>query len=308
MRSYNRKFVGLTGTTCVGKSSVAVESAKRFGTTVISADSMQLYKGMDIGTAKITSEEMQGVPHFMLDVCLPNENYSSYLYQKNAAKIIKKSIVPPIVAGGTGFYFHSLLYPPEFGGVSEARHQELLRVMIFDGLGKLCEMLRQIDPAAYEQIDLSNPKRVMRAIEIAESGGSRANGTQTNRETAFDCKIFVLQRDRKSLYKQIENRVDLMIANGLVDEVKTLVDLYGVCTTSAFQAIGYKEIVEYLSGETDLNEAVQKIKLNTRHYAKRQISYFKRLPCTTFVDVDDKTIAEVAEEISLQLTDFMHEW
>lgn len=307
MRYDNRKFVGLTGTTCVGKSCVAVELAKRFGTSVISADSMQLYKGMDIGTAKITSEEMQSVPHFMLDVCLPNENYSSYLYQKNAAKIIRKSVVPPIVAGGTGFYFDALLYPPEFGGVSEARHQELLRVMLFDGLDKLCEMLRQIDPAAYEQIDLSNPKRVMRAIEIAESGGSRANGTQRERQAIFDCKIFVLQRDRKSLYEQIEKRVDQMIADGLVDEVKRLVDLYGVCPTSAFQAIGYKEIIEYLNGTTDLDEAVKKIKLNTRHYAKRQISYFKRLPCTTFIDVGDKSVAEVVEEISSQLTDFMQE-
>lgn len=294
----NTKFVGITGTTCVGKSAVAVEVARRLGSFIVSADSMQIYKGMDIGTAKITTAEMQGVPHFMLDVCLPCDNYSSYLYQQQAAEIIRNCTKPPIVAGGTGFYFDSLLFPPEFGNVDEKRHEELLQILNGeDGLNKLCEMLRQIDVAALEQVDIRNPKRVLRALEIAESGQSRSRGTNAERKPQFECVIFVLQRCREELYKQIDARVDKMVTDGLVDEVKGLVEKYGMCENSAFQAIGYKEVVEYLQGKLSLDECAAKIKINTRHYAKRQISYFKRLPNTIFVDVDGKSKDEIADFI-----------
>ena len=290
----NKSFIGITGTTSVGKSAVAVKLAQKLGTFVISADSMQIYKGMDIGTAKISEREMCGVPHYMLNIVEPNANFSSFDYAEKACGLIESAENPPIVAGGTGFYFDSLLYPSEFNVVDESRRKQLKDILNTDGgLDKLCEMLIAICPNVGEYIDMRNPKRVLRALEIAESGGDITNGAGRNREPRFDCKIFVLQRDRADLYDQIDMRVDKMVANGLVDEVKMLLDSYGKQDTTAFSAIGYKEIIDYLTGNLTLNEAIELIKLNTRHYAKRQITYFKRLRNTIYVDVDDKTVDEV---------------
>ena len=275
----NKRFIGITGTTSVGKSAVAVKLAQKLGTFVISADSMQVYKGMNIGTAKVTAEEMCGVPHYMLDVVEPNVNYSSFEYAEAATKLIENAEKPPIVTGGTGFYFDTLLYPSEFGVVDEERRKQLQTILATDG------------------IDMRNPKRVLRALEIAESGGNIADGVGRDREPKFDAKIFVLQRDRTELYRQIDLRVDKMIANGLVDEVKALLDKYGKLDTTAFSAIGYKEVIEYLTGNLTLTEAVEQIKLNTRHYAKRQITYFKRLKNAVCIDVEDKTTDEVVDVV-----------
>lgn len=289
-----KRIIGITGTTSVGKSVVGVELARMLSGEIVSADSMQIYKGMDIGTAKITAEEMQGIKHHMLDIVEPNVNYSSYLYQRQASEIIDNMNCTPIIVGGTGFYFDSLLYPPEFGCADTKRREELKRLYDENGIVYLQEMLKKLDIGAYNEIDINNPKRLLRAIEIAESGDKRSNGAGRNVEPRYDLKLFVLERSRESLYKQIDIRVDKMIADGLVEEVETLVKKYGVCDTTAFQAIGYKEIIEYLNGQLVLADAIEKIKLNTRHYAKRQVTYFKKMNAAEYINVEDKTPKEIA--------------
>ena len=287
-------LIGITGTTSVGKSAVAVHLAKRLHTEIVSADSMQIYKGMDIGTAKISVADMQGVTHHMLDIVVPNEEYSSFLYREQAADIINKIDGIPIVVGGTGFYFESLVYPPEFGNATSDRRNELLDIYEQHGIDVLQRMLKKIDSDAFEKVDINNYKRVIRAIEIAEGGGSITNGN-TRKNPRYNLILFVLQRNRQELYKQIDARVDKMINDGLVDEVRTLVSTYGVCDTPAFEAIGYKEIIRYLSGDCSLTEAISQIKLHTRHYAKRQISYYKRMDVAAYIDVDGQTVENVSD-------------
>ena len=291
-----KTFVAITGTTSVGKSSVAVELAKLLNTEIISADSMQIYVGMDIGTAKITPAEMSGVKHHMIDIVEPNCNYSSFLYQRDASQIIDKMQSLPIVVGGTGFYIDSILYPPEFGNVGEERRAKLTQIFQDEGLAPLQELLKTLDPETYATIDVQNSKRLIRAIEIAESGQNRARG-KGKTKPQYRMKLFVLQRNREELYKQIERRVDKMVEDGLIDEVQRLVNKYGICDTTAFSAIGYKEIIDYIQGKTSLSEAVEKIKLNTRHYAKRQITYYKKMDVYEYIDVDGKTSSEIANYI-----------
>ena len=295
-----RTIVGITGTTSVGKSEVAVRLARLLNSEVISADSMQIYKGMDIGTAKITTEQMQGVAHHMLDIVEPNCNYSSFLYQRDASEIIDKLKCMPIVVGGTGFYFDSLLYPPEFGNGNKNRLVELQQILRDSGIGALQDILKKLDSETYNLIDLNNPVRVIRAIEIAESGAKMAHGVGKT-DPKYNLNLFVLQRDRDELYRQIDLRVDEMFDKGLVSEVHALTEKYGFIDTSAFSAIGYKEVIEHMKGNCTLEEAKAQIKLNTRHYAKRQITYFKKMNDTEYISVDDKSGDEVAEHIYKQL-------
>lgn len=292
-----KSFVGITGTTCVGKSAVAVELAKILQCDVISADSMQIYVGMDIGTAKVTQAEMDGVKHHMLDVIEPNCDFSSFEYAEMAGKIIQSLPKAPILVGGTGFYFDSLVYPPEFSGGNKQRRLELQQMLAENGLEHMVDYLRQLDEETCNVIDVKNPVRVIRAIEIAESGQKQSQGTTKN-NPQYDAKIFVLERDRQSLYQMIDLRVDKMVQGGLVDEVKGLVEKYGICQNSAFQAIGYKEIIQYLQENCTLEEAIDLIKINTRHYAKRQISYFKRMNIAKFINVEGKTAKQIAQEIA----------
>lgn len=296
-----KTIVGITGTTSVGKSAVGVALAQMLGGEVVSADSMQVYKGMDIGTAKITFDEMRGIKHHMLDVIEPNQNYSSFLYRQQASQIIDNMDAMPIVVGGTGFYFDSLIYPPEFGCVDDDRRAELKKMYDEQGLEPLRCMLKALDADTYGQIDINNPKRVLRAIEIAESGEKRSQGVGHKAEPKYDLKLFVLERSRDSLYSQIDKRVDKMIAMGLVDEVRGLVDKYGKCDTSAFQAIGYKEIIEHLDGVISLDEAITKVKLNTRHYAKRQITYFKKMNAVEHINVEGQSVYDIAAYIKDKL-------
>ena len=291
-----KTIVGITGTTAVGKSEVAVKLAKLLNSEVVSADSMQIYKGMDVGTAKITASEMQGVPHHMIDIVEPNCNYSSFLYQQDASAIIDSLDCLPIVVGGTGFYFDSLLYPPEFGTADESRRAELRQILQSNGLPTLQEMLKQLDLDAYRKIDINNPKRVLRAIEIAENGEKLTQGVGKT-DPKYNLILFVLQRARADLYMQIDERVDNMFEKGLVEEVKTLTVKYGFIDTPAFSAIGYKEILDYLKGNCSLSEATAQIKINTRHYAKRQITYFKKMNVAEFISVDGRSSDDVALHI-----------
>ena len=296
-----RTIVGITGTTAVGKSEVAVKLAKLLNTEIISADSMQIYKGMDIGTAKISPAEMLGVPHYMIDVVEPNCNYSSFLYQRDASAIIDGLQSLPLVVGGTGFYFNSLLYPPEFGTADENRRQELQQILQDGGIEVLQEMLKRLDAETYGQIDLRNPKRVIRAIEIAESGSQLAHGVGKI-NPKYNLILFVLQRERSELYAHIDRRVDKMFVDGLVEEVRGLIEKYGYIDTPAFSAIGYKEVIDYLKGNRALAETIMQVKLNTRHYAKRQITYFKKMNVTEYLPVDGKNADEIATRICETLT------
>lgn len=292
-----KSFVGITGTTCVGKSAVAVELAKILHCDVISADSMQVYMGMDVGTAKITEDEMQGINHHMLDVVAPNCDFSAFEYTQMVGDIIKNLRNPPIIVGGTGFYFDSLVYPPEFSGGNKIRRTELQQMLAQNGLGYMVDYLKRLDAETFAKIDVKNPVRVIRAIEIAETGQKQSQGSAKS-NPQYDAKIFVLQRDRQSLYNMIDERVDKMVQSGLVDEVKMLVEKYGYCQTSAFSAIGYKEIIQYLQDNCTLDDAINQIKLNTRHYAKRQISYFKRMNIAKYIDVEGKNSKQIAQEIA----------
>lgn len=292
-----RTIVGITGTTSVGKTAVGVELAKILQSEIVSADSMQIYKGMDIGTAKISAKEMGGIKHHMIDIVEPNANYSSFLYQQQASQIIDAMRSVPIIVGGTGFYFDSLLYPPEFGCIDVVSRAEIKKIYTEQGLTPLQQLLRELDIDAYNTIDLNNPSRVLRAVEIAKCGDKQSSGVGRKCEPRYNLKLFVLERARDSLYQQIDLRVDKMIAMGLVDEVRQLVERYGVCDTSAFQAIGYKEIIGYLNGCVSLNEAIDKIKLNTRHYAKRQITYFKKMNVVEHIDVEGKSPNDIATHI-----------
>ena len=295
-----KTFVGITGTTSVGKSAVAIHLAKLMNTEVISADSMQIYKGMDIGTAKLRTFEMQGIKHHMIDIVEPNCNYSAFLYQRDASSINEKINCVPIVVGGTGFYFDSLIYPPEFGKSVPERRAELQEILKHEGLTVLQEMLKKIDIQTYNTTDLCNPTRVIRAIEIAECGKLKSQG-MGRKNPHYNMILYVLARDRNQLYAKIDERVDEMIEQGLVNEVQNLVDKYGYCDTPAFAAIGYKEIVEYLQNKVTLQEAIEKIKINTRHYAKRQITYYKKMNVTEVIDVEGRNSAEIASHIYAQL-------
>ena len=291
-----RTLIGITGTTAVGKSAVAIKLAQTLGSEIISADSMQIYRGMDIGTAKVKPSETLGIKHYMIDIVNPNENYSSFLYQADASAIIDKLTCIPIVVGGTGFYFDSLLYPPEFGKCSAENKAQIATLYSEKGLDGLVELLKNVDIDTYDNIDLSNPKRVIRALEIACSGTNKSDG-KGRQKPKYNLILFVLQRNRTELYKQIDARVDSMIENGLEEEVRNLVADYGICDTSAFQAIGYKEIVQYLRGNISLQAAIDEIKLNTRHYAKRQISYYKRMNVAMYIDVDNRSTADIVQII-----------
>ena len=295
-----KTIVGITGTTSVGKSAVAVNLAKLLNTEILSADSMQIYKGMDIGTAKVRPEQMQGIRHHMIDIIEPNCNYSSYLYQQDASRIIDEMNGLPIVVGGTGFYFDSLLYPPEFGNATPERRAELQRILDSEGIDVLCEMLKNLDEQTYNEIDLHNAKRVIRAIEIAECGKVKSKGVGRV-APRYNLVLFLLERDRDRLYEQIDKRVDEMVEQGLVEEVQRLVNQYGFCTTSAFSAIGYKEIIEYLQGTISLPDAISKIKSNTRHYAKRQITYYKKMNVSSVINVEGKSVDDIASYIYQQL-------
>lgn len=292
-------IIGILGATGVGKSAVAVELAKTFDGEIISCDSAQVYKGLDIGTAKITTAEMQGIPHHMLDVVSPDESFSAFHYQQMVAEeVLPKLNKTPIVVGGTGLYFDSLIYGLDFVNDYKLR-DELNYILEKEGLDKLLKMLKELDREAYEIVDRNNSVRVIRAIEIAKSGGSVS---QKKVRTARPHKLFILNRERQAMYNNINKRVDEMVENNLFVEVEELFERYKDRNLQSLQAIGYKEPISYLLGEISKDEAIEQIKLNTRHYAKRQITYFKRMDGTV-VNVDGKGAVEVAEIIANMVKD-----
>ena len=274
----------LTGPTAVGKTRLSIRLAKETGGEIISADSMQIYRHMDIGSAKITEEEMDGVPHYLVNILDPKENFNVFRFQrlaKQAMERIYENGHIPILVGGTGFYIQSVLYDIDFTETEEddAFRSGLEQFAKEQGNGALFERLRRIDPKSCEILHANNIKRVIRAIEFYEKTGkpiSEHNEEQHEKESPYQFLYFVLNDERPLLYEKIEKRVDSMLEAGLVEEVKKLKDMGCTGTHVSMQGLGYKEILEYLAGTCTLEEAVYRIKRDTRHFAKRQLTWFRR--------------------------------
>ena len=290
-----QKLVVLTGPTAVGKSKLSIELAKRLGGEIISADSMQVYKYMNIGTDKISPEKMGGVPHHLIDFLEPTEDFNVFMFQKLVKEKIEEISARgkvPILVGGTGFYIQAVLYDIDFTETDEDetyRHELEERVKT-EGVHALHEGLKEIDPVSYETIHENNSKRVIRALEYYKKTGrpiSEHNEEQHQRKSPYDFRYFVLTDERKTLYSRIDKRVDQMMEEGLLQEVKDLEKLNIPKTATSMQSLGYREIIGYLNGEYDLDRAVYLIKLNTRHFAKRQLTWFRREKDVIWIDKND---------------------
>ncbi len=274
----------LTGPTAVGKTALSVELAKRIGGAVISADSMQVYKYMDIGSAKITREEMKGVPHYLIDELMPWDEFHVVRFVEMAKQHLEKIRAEkklPVIVGGTGFYIQALLYNIDFTEqkCDEEYRGRLAALAGERGTGYLHEMLRRVDPASAEAIHPNNLRRIIRALEFWYLTGkkiSEHNENERRKTSPYNFAYFVLDDDRQEIYRKIDRRVDLMLQNGLVEEVKALKELGCHRDMVSMQGLGYRQILDYLSGETTLDEAVRVIKRDTRHFAKRQLTWFAR--------------------------------
>lgn len=274
----------LTGPTAVGKTALSIELAHAVGGEIISADSMQVYRHMDIGSAKIRPEEMDGVPHHLIDVLEPTEEFNVVVFQSMAKEALNKIYGAshiPIVTGGTGFYIQALLYDIDFkedDGNSQIR-RELEHLAAEQGPQFMHDMLNEVDPESAKAIHPNNQKRVIRAIEYYRLTGERIsahNEEERQKESPYRFLYYVINTDRDKLYSQIDFRVDQMMENGLVDEVKMLSSMGCTRGMVSMQGLGYKEILDYLNGECTLEEAVYILKRDTRHFAKRQLTWFKR--------------------------------
>lgn len=279
-----KPLVILTGPTAVGKTALSIKLASEIGGEIISADSMQVYRQMDIGSAKIKPEEMGGIPHHLIDILEPEEEFNVCLFEKLALEAMEQIYERghiPVVVGGTGFYIQALLYQIDFTEeeTDTAFRDKLWQLGEEKGNHYLHELLRKVDPKSAEEIHENNRKRVIRALEFYENCGkpiSTHNKEQRQKTSAYNSCYFVLTDDRKKLYERIESRVDQMLSKGLVDEVRTLKERGCNASMVSMQGLGYKEILEYLDGRCSLLEAVEKIKKETRHFAKRQLTWFRR--------------------------------
>ena len=279
-----KPMVILTGPTAVGKTALSIRLAKAIGGEIISADSMQVYQKMNIGTAKIKTDEMEGIPHYLVDVLDPAEEFHVARFQKMAKEalqnIYEKGKIP-LVVGGTGFYIQSLLYDIDFEEEEQdMEYREMLWKMSKEkGNVALHQLLSQKDPVSAKKIHPNNVKRVIRALEFYRLNGypiSEHNEKESKKESPYRFAYFVLNQDRKKLYERIDRRVDLMMEAGLLKEVEDLKEEGYGNSLVAMQGIGYKEIYEYLEGSLTLDQAVDLIKKDTRHFAKRQLTWFGR--------------------------------
>ena len=310
------KLIILAGPTASGKTSVSIDLAKRLGGEIISADSMQVYKYMDVGTAKISVEEMQGVKHHLIDVLDPKEDFNIVKFQNmvkcSIEEIVKNGHIP-ILVGGTGFYIQSVIYDIDFNNEDDNSSVRKKLEEEYDAFGAdfMHEKLKKIDIVSAQTIHKNNKKRIIRAIEyflINNEPISSHNEVQREKKSPYDYIFFVLNPPRDILYERINKRVDIMVENGLVDEVKKLREM-GLSTANiSMQGIGYKEIIEYLDGEVSLETAIENIKQNTRHMAKRQVTWFKRENDVIYVDPfsfesNEKIVDYMIEKINTERID-----
>ena len=286
------KVVVICGPTASGKTSLSIELAKKINGQIISADSMQIYDEMDIGTAKPTKEEMQGIKHYLIGNVKPTNRYSVSEYKKDATNAIEEKIQDnkfPIIVGGTGLYVNSLIYGidyPEIETDLEYR-KKLEEIAEKEGLNKLYNMAKEIDEKAMEKISPNDQKRILRVLEIYNQTGktkteleieSRKNGVK------YDFRVFAIDMPREILYERINKRVDIMLENGLLEEVKRLYKKYGEELYTSIQAIGYKEVIDYINGKYTKEEMIEKIKMETRRYAKRQLTWFRKIENITWLN------------------------
>lgn len=307
MNKLKKPLIILTGPTAVGKTELSIQLAKAVNGEIISADSMQIYKEMNIGSAKIQPEEMKGVPHYLVDEIEPEEEFNVVRFQtmaKNAMKTIYQKGKIPVIVGGTGFYIQALLYDIDFTDTTEDfdYRRELEQLAQEKGNEFLHEMLRKVDPKAAQEIHENNRKRVIRALEYYRDTGkqiSKHNEQQRQNESPYQFAYFVLNRDRRELYRRIDQRVDQMMKQGLLEEVKRLKERGCTSNMVSMKGLGYKELLDYLNGMNSLEEAVRIIKRDTRHFAKRQLTWFKREKEVDWIELDGKTEQQVLEEIQM---------
>ena len=313
MKAIKRPLVILTGPTAVGKTALSIALAKAIGGEIISADSMQVYRHMDIGSAKIMPEEMEGVPHHLIDVLEPAEEFNVVVFQKLAKQAVEEIYSRghiPILVGGTGFYIQALVYDIDFTENNEdtALRQALEEQARREGADVLYERLRAVDPESCESIHAHNIKRVIRAIEFYEKTGKKIsdhNREQRQNDSPYHFAFFVLTDSRDKIYQRIDERVDLMMAHGLMEEVRALRDRGCRRDMVSMQGLGYKELLACLEGEISLEEAVYLIKRDTRHFAKRQLTWFRREKEVIWVD---KTVYDHDRQKMLMcMQDFLRE-
>ena len=288
------KVIVICGPTASGKTAMSIELAKKINGEIVSCDSMQIYKEMDIGTAKPTREEMQGIKHYMIDIISPDQRYSVADYKRDAKiairEILKKGKTP-IVVGGTGLYVDSLIYEIEYQDIKfdEEYRKELEKQAREKGLNTLYEEAKKIDPEAILKISPNDQKRILRILEIYHATGmtkTEQEKKSREKEPEFDYKVYALNMPREKLYERINLRVDLMIKQGLIKEVEEIYHKYSEFPT-AMQGLGYKEVVEYLKGNLTKEEMIEKIKQETRRYAKRQMTWFRKNKQTIWLDIEN---------------------
>lgn len=287
-----KPLIILTGPTAVGKTALSVTLAEKIGGEIISADSMQVYRHMDIGSAKIKPEETRGIPHYLIDVLDPDEECNVVTFQKMATECLEQIYERghiPIVAGGTGFYIQALLYQIDFEKEENdsSCRRELEALAREKGTGFLHKRLQEVDALSAKEIHENNSKRIIRALEFYERNGypiSHHNEQQRKKEAAYDFCYFVLNDERSRLYERIDMRVDEMMKEGLLDEVKALKEMGYHKEMVSMQGLGYKELLAYLEGAYSLEDAVSLIKQGSRHFAKRQLTWFRREKEVIWID------------------------
>lgn len=300
-----KPMIILSGPTAAGKTALSIELAKRVNGAIISADSMQVYKYMDIGSAKIMPEEMCGVKHYLIDALMPEDEFNIVVFQKMAKEALEEIYANgqiPIIAGGTGFYIQALLYDIDFENqdTNEAYRAELEQIAKEQGNEILHNQLNEVDPVSAEKIHANNVKRVIRALEFYHLTGkpiSEHNEAEHQKESPYNFAYFVLTDERENLYKRIDMRVDIMLENGLLNEVQKLKDMGYHRDMVSMQGLGYKEILDYFDGKCTLEEAIYILKRETRHFAKRQLTWFRREKDVIWMDkskfnYDEKAVLE----------------
>ncbi len=285
------KVIVICGPTASGKTALSIELAKKVNGEIVSADSMQIYQDMNIGSAKPTKEEMQGIKHYMMDFVLPSKRYSVAEYKKGALQAIEDIIQKgkiPIIVGGTGLYIDALIYHIDYPEIKidENYRKHLTNRVKTEGLETLYKEAKKIDPKAMERISLKDQKRILRVLEVYHQTGKTKTEQEIEsrkQEIPYDYHVFCLNMDRQKLYHRIEERVDIMIKQGLIEEVQEILQKYKKYPT-AMQALGYKEIKQFLDGIVTKEEAIQKIKQETRRYAKRQLTWFRKNKQTIWLE------------------------
>lgn len=299
------RLIAIVGPTAVGKTKFSIEIAKHLNGEIISGDSMQVYKGMDIGTAKVTKEEAQGIPHHLINILSPNETFNASIFKSLAEKAYEKIISKnklPILAGGTGLYVNGFLYDYQF---SKSTSVSLYRKKLEDeasqnGLESLYQKLLEISPNATYFISKNDKLRIIRALEVYYSTGKiyfDKNNMKNNYRPRFNLSYIGLNMNREELYQRINLRVDKMLEAGLIEEVMMLLSKGFDKNLIGLQAIGYKEIIKYLDKQTSLNEAIELIKKNSRNFAKRQLTWFRRDPNIHWIEIDNKKDSDVLNEM-----------